>query len=172
VFDTLTSRSGRVNDINQQARADLVAYDPVDDDSLYSAAMGLPDETGQPAVDPPINLTNAVATANLLPKPEARNKKAYETQLTACTKVLLGHLAATPDGEMAIVGINSEFRQVLDDNAKYRGLSELLSAYASCSQCNATPGDYVNDLEKFRALFALDGVELANEVAAEVFSNQ
>jgi hypothetical protein len=172
VFQSLTSGAGRVNDINKEARAELVANDPVDDDSLYAAAMGLPDETGQPTVDPPVNLTNAIATANLLPKPQAVNKKAYEAKLTACTKVLINRLAATPDGEMAIVQINSEFQRVLDDNAKYRGLSQLLSAYASCKQCNATPGDYVNDLEKFRTLFALDGSELASEVSAEVVSTQ
>ncbi len=144
---------------------------------LYIEALGAPDKFGKSGVQGFDAIADTLATANTLglKKPQDEDKLFAETE-TLIEAILNGMSSLPPfptgtkrerlqpeevPGPVMIVRINSSFSGGDKDVALY----QLLEAYPKDVKVQDKQR-YANDLEKFRAAFAMNADRLASQVAA------
>ncbi len=189
------------NEVNLKVLGELVegSSDPGRDENIYRDAMGDPDPTsGQPAAKAPLNLRDALATANTLRTPSKIEQADCKSRFFDSTQNLIDKLYS--NGKTAFLPLNDTFGQ----NRKYSGLYQLLVDYVTFAArqnsnyavaleqfrttFDANPNDaklpkllkayqdlapkqeldYVHALEQFRSVFAANPECLAQQVAAKV----
>jgi hypothetical protein len=171
VFGLLTSGPSPFatdgGDTTKEVLSELKKID-ADNEPLYEAAMGNPDENGHPSVPPPVSLldTLAQATTQTLPTDDD-DKQVAETQIFVTVNTIISRLyaAAGGGGEREIVGVDASFQE--GGSSNYVALYNLLSAYFHLfSGDSNTP----KDLETLRAAFKDSPVRMAKIVHAKVGS--
>lgn len=125
--------------------------------ALYRAALGLPDEYGEPTVQGLPDFLDTLAKANHLLD---RKPKPKEVVLFDCTESLINNIFSGHQDKM--VRINDSFSR----KANYRALYQLLRAEPKSDETNADV--YTSHLQDFRAAFADDTDHLAKQVAATI----
>lgn len=148
-------------------------------EGLYLAAMGNPDDYGQPRVQGLPNFVDTLAKANRLNLQQSND----EDQLFTCTAALIEnifnkksktptppaentnrHQQKTPQkpeedpGPVALARVHDSFSR--KDN--YLALLQLMNAYQKDA------ANYSGDLEKLRAAFEMNADRLALQVAAKI----
>lgn len=157
-FHLLTS-SPPVANVNQKLLAALDAASPTNDD-LFRAALGNPDEYGEPRAQGLPDLVDTLSKASTRGKVEAKNEIKYRIKLFSCTKFVIDQLFTTDGGKRNLAEINDVFTQ----KNNYVALYKLLSAVW---EQNGAAFD-ADHLEKLRAAFAISVDDLAKQVAAKI----
>jgi len=122
------------------------------DQGLYTAAMGDPDQFGQPTAQGLPNFLDILAKANTLKK----KKPDDEDALFGSTETIVGDIFETESGKIALVRIHDLFTQ----KNNYVALYELLkTAWVDHDE---------KDLEQLRAAFEMNSDKLAKQVAAKI----
>lgn len=159
----LTSSSLTPSKVNLEVLHELAAGDPSSKD-LYRAAMGAPDDSGQPTVQGLPDILETLAKANTL----SMKKPEDEDGLFGTVDSLLDTIFEADHGKVALIIINHSFGR--KDN--YVALYQLLNAFPRWKEdADDTAKDsYVKNLEFFRAAFEMNADRLAKLVASKITS--
>jgi hypothetical protein len=156
----LLTSSRLVPNVNEKVLAKLHDASP-ENDELFFAALGNPNEYGQPTVQGLPDFVDILSKANTRGKVEEKDEIDYHHQLFSCTEFVIDQLFKIgTGGKSAIVKINDAFTQ----KNNYVALYELLH---TVWEQNGEAFD-ADHLEKLRAAFATSVDDLAKQVAAKV----
>jgi hypothetical protein len=162
VFRLLIS-SPPVANVNEKLLAALDAASPTNDD-LFRAALGNPNEYGEPRTQGLPDLVDTLSKATTRGKVDAKDDIRYRIKLFSCTKFVIDQLFTTDGGKRKLVQINDAFAQKNNHVAMYKLLKAVWKQNGE-----AFDADH---LEKLRAAFGVSVDDLAKQVGAKITTSK